>query len=84
MNPDSLKPRSAKPCPTLAPLDIQQRYTVAESALYLRSSLWSVFRDIREGRLTVIREGARTFIPGSEIARRSRIDPEAFDQRASA
>ena len=73
-----------KPRPILAPLDIQQRYTVAESALYLRSSSWSVFRDIREGRLNVIREGQRTYIPGSELARRSRIEQPAFDQRASA
>ena len=84
MHSETCKPQPARRCPALAALDQAQRYTIAEAALYLRSSAWSVFRDIREGRLVVIREGARTFIPGSEIARRSRIPQPESDQRASA
>ena len=84
MNPDSRKPQSATARPILAPLDLAQRYTVAEAALYLRSSVWSVFRDIRERRLTVIREGTRVYVPGTELARRSRVEGPESDQRASA
>jgi len=59
--------------PALPPLDVAQRYTPEEAAAYLRSSRWSVFQDLREGRLASIREGRRVWIPGSEIARRSRL-----------
>jgi hypothetical protein len=57
----------------LPPVDAAQRYTPEESADYLRTSRWSVFKDLREGRLRAIREGRRTFIPGSEIIRRSTL-----------
>ncbi len=73
MNPDPRKSGLAKPRPILPPLDEKQRYTLAEAALYLRSSLWSVHRDIREGLLTAIRDRSRTYIHGSEIVRRSRL-----------
>jgi hypothetical protein len=59
--------------PMLAPLDTAQRYTIEESIAYLRSSRKTIFDDIREGRLASIKEGKRRFIPGSEIARRSRL-----------
>jgi hypothetical protein len=54
----------------LPPLDERQRYTVEEAIRYLRSSRFSVYKDISAGRLATIKEGKRTFIPGSEIARR--------------
>ena len=63
--------------PTLPPLDLAQRYSIEESIAYLRSSRKTVFDDIREGRLATIKEGKRRFIPGSEIARRSRVPCEA-------
>jgi hypothetical protein len=63
--------------PVLPPLDLAQRYSIEESIAYLRSSRKTVFDDIREGRLASINEGKRRFIPGSEIARRSRIPCEA-------
>jgi excisionase family DNA binding protein len=69
------------PRPVLPALDVNQRYTILEAAAYLRISRTSVFADIREGRLMPIREGARTLIPGTEIARRSRI-PSPADQAA--
>lgn len=63
---------SVKVRPILAPLDPAQRYSVDEAIAYLRSSRRTLFDDIREGRITTIKEGKRRFIPGSEIARRSR------------
>ncbi len=59
--------------PALAPLDQAQRYSIEETIAYLRSSRKSVFNDIREGRLATIKEGKRRFVPGTEIARRSRV-----------
>jgi excisionase family DNA binding protein len=67
--------RRKKARPALDPLDTLQRYSVEEAAAYLRHSRWAVYRDLREGRLLAIREGHRTFIPGTEIARLSRIEP---------
>jgi hypothetical protein len=59
--------------PTLPPLDSQQRYSIPEAIHYLRSSRRTIYADIARGRLKVIREGRRTFVPGSEIVRRSRL-----------
>ena len=63
--------------PALPPLDPAQRYSIEESILYLRSSRKTVFDDIREGRLATIKEGKRRFVPGSEIARRSKLPTQA-------
>ena len=60
--------------PSLLPLDPAQRYSVDEAIAYLRSSRKSLFDDIREGRLLTFKEGRRRYVPGSEIARRSRLD----------
>ena len=57
----------------LPPLDPQQRYTIDESIRYLRSSRATIYRDIAQGRLLTIQEGARRYIPGSEIVRRSTV-----------
>ena len=70
-----------KPRPVLPPLDAAQRYSIEETILYLRSSRKTVFEDIRAGRLATIKEGKRRFVPGSEIARRSRV-PAAANQAA--
>jgi hypothetical protein len=53
----------------LPPLDINQRYDVFEASAYLRQSRQKTFSDIKAGRLVPIRDGGRTFIPGSEIVR---------------
>jgi excisionase family DNA binding protein len=58
--------------PTLPPLDSAQRYSIDEAIAYLRSSRKTIYDDISEGRLATIKEGKRRFVPGSEIARRSR------------
>jgi hypothetical protein len=71
--PEIPKTPPRKVRPVLPPVDAGQRYSVEETALYLRSSRWSVFMDLREGRLRAIREGRRTYIPGSEIIRRSTL-----------
>ena len=57
----------------LAPLDERQRYSVREAAAYLRSSTFSIYRDIAEGRIRIIKDRSRTYVPGSEIARRSAL-----------
>ena len=58
---------------SLPPLDERQRYTVDEAIRYLRSSRATIYRDIAQGRLLTIQEGARRYVPGSEIARRSTV-----------
>ncbi len=60
----------SKPIP-LAPLDEAQRYTLAETTRYLRTSRTSLYLAIRAGKLKAIRQGSRVYIPGSEIARLS-------------
>ena len=66
----------SKTRPALPPLDQLQRYSIEEAIAYLRSSRKTLFDDIREGRLATIKEGKRRFVPGSEIARRSRLVSE--------
>jgi excisionase family DNA binding protein len=67
------KPRT--PLAQLAPLDVQQRYTVREALAYLRTSRKSLYALIAQGRLRVIKEGngkkrkGRTYLPGTEIVR---------------
>jgi hypothetical protein len=53
--------------------DPQLRYSIPETAALLRQSVPKTWIDIRENKLKVIREGGRTFVPGSEIVRRSRL-----------
>jgi hypothetical protein len=68
-------PSKKLPAPT-APLDVNQRYSVAEALAYLRTSRKS-FYDKLAPSIAFIREGTRTFVPGSEIARLSRPDSKA-------
>jgi len=62
-----------KPRPELPPLDQAQRYTIDEAIAYLRSSRKTLYNDIAAGLLATIKEGKRRYVPGSEIARRSRV-----------
>jgi prophage regulatory protein len=59
---------------SLAPVDIAQRYTIAEATCYLRISHASIYKEINARRLRVLKHGKRTFVPGSEIARLSRVE----------
>jgi hypothetical protein len=67
---------SKKSTARLAPLDVNQRYSVPEALAYLRTSRKSFYEKIFP-RISVIREGSRTFIPGVEIARLSRPESQA-------
>lgn len=58
---------------SLPPLDEKQRYTIPEASEYLRQSRAKTYVDMRAGRLPFIKDGRRTYIPGSVIAARSRL-----------
>jgi excisionase family DNA binding protein len=55
-------------------LDPAQRYTVIEACALLRCSRGHLYKLINADQLRVIREGKRTYVPGTEIVARSRID----------
>jgi len=57
----------------LAPLDAQQRYTIAEAQTYLRCSRAHVYNLISSGELRPLKEGRRIYVPGGEIIRRSTL-----------
>ena len=57
----------------LPPLDPLQRYTINETCAYLRKSRAGVYAEIKSGHLLALKDGRRTYVHGSEIARRSRI-----------
>lgn len=59
------------PHPYLPPLDLNQRYTIAETNAYLRQSRAKTYQDIKTGVLPIIKDGKRTYIPGRAIAARS-------------
>jgi len=76
-SPDSSNPEAPSPgelrrnIPQAVPFfDPALRYDVPQSAWLLRQSVPKTWVDIRDAKLKVIREGGRTFIPGSEIAKR--------------
>lgn len=56
----------------LPPLDANQRYTYEESIAYLRESRRKFFMDVKEGKIKVIEDGRRRYVPGYELIRRSR------------
>ena len=56
----------------LPPLDPQQRYSIPEASAYLRQSRSKTYLDIGAGTIVVIKDGKRTYIPGTVIAERSR------------
>jgi len=57
----------------LPPLDENQRYSVPESSAYLRTCRAKIYQKIKSGELRIIKDGARTLIPGSEIIRLSTL-----------
>lgn len=60
----------------VVPFSPALRYRVDRAAPLLDQSVAQTWLDIREGRLRVIREGGRTFVPGSEIVRRCSLDAQ--------
>jgi excisionase family DNA binding protein len=67
------KKSTSKPVSRLPALDMNQRFTVDEAAAYLRVSRAKIYNDVAAGLLQVIKDGSRTFVPGTEIFRRSRL-----------
>jgi hypothetical protein len=70
--------------PALPPIDPNQRYTPEEAALYLRSSRWTVYLDFKLGRLEFFKEGARTYVPGEALIRRSRAPQSSVTETSAA
>jgi hypothetical protein len=67
-----------KPVPPPPLVDARQRYDIPEGSAILRQSQAATFKDMARPdddprKLRVIREGGRTFIPGSELIRRSTL-----------
>ncbi len=64
-------PRYPKPPepPTLPHFNPLLRYPIAVASKFLCQGETKTFADIKAGRLNVIREGGRTFVPGAEIVR---------------
>jgi len=73
-NPVHLPERKARQI--LPALDPFQRYTVPEANALLRQSNAKTYQQIKAGELRTIRDGGRTYIPGSEIVRRSTLPIE--------
>jgi prophage regulatory protein len=69
--------KTSRDARTLAPVDMAQRYTIKEATDYLRISHASIYKEINARRIQVLKQGKRTFVPGSEIARLSRIGDAA-------
>ena len=57
----------------LPPLDARQRYSVDEGIAYLRESRSRLYEKIASGELKVIKDGRRTYIPGTELVRLSTL-----------
>jgi len=62
-------PKPELPPKTLPPFNPLLRYPIDIAAAFLCQGKSKTYRDIKEGRLTPIREGKLLFIPGAEIAR---------------
>jgi excisionase family DNA binding protein len=65
------KPRKLPKPVVVGPLDVQQRYSRAEAAAYLKTSLPTIHKLINAGLLEAYKEGSRTFVTGRGIAARS-------------
>ncbi len=66
--------------PSLDPL---QRYSIPETNVLLRQSNARTYQQIKTGELRVIKDGARTYVPGSEIVRRSALPPAGTAKAAT-
>lgn len=64
--------RKVRPVP---PLEPHRRYTVPAASELLSQSRAKTYLDIRAGTLAFIKDGRRTYIPGTEIIRRSTLPP---------
>ncbi len=64
----------SKPLP---PLDTRQRYSIDEGIAYLRESRSRMYQKIASGEVKVIKDGRRTYIPGTELIRLSALSADA-------
>jgi excisionase family DNA binding protein len=61
---------------SLAPLDANRRYAVDAACGYLSISRSRFYEKVAAGEVRVVKDGKRTFVPGTEIARLCRA-PDA-------
>lgn len=61
--------KAAAPQAGLAAIDKNQRYSMPESAAYLRCCRAWVHRLIKDKKLKIIKDGRRVYVPGRELAR---------------
>ena len=69
---------------TLPPLDERQRYSIEETIAYLRISRARLYEKIAAGEIATLKDGRRTFIPGTEIVRHCRCAPLGHPLNAPA
>lgn len=62
---------------TLPPIDPNRRYSIEHTNQYLSQSRAKTYKDIAAGTLRVIKDGARVYVPGSEIIRRSTLPEQS-------
>jgi len=60
----------------LGPIDPNRRYPVEDALKLLGYSRFTLYLDIKEGRIQTIKDRRRRFVPGSEIIRRSSLPPQ--------
>ena len=68
-----MSPKAKPTVQALPPLDVNLRSSISEAIVYLRTSRASIYNLIAAGELRVIRQGRRTYVPNSEIARLSKL-----------
>lgn len=66
----STKPKRYEIPPGLI-LDARQRYDIREASAILRQSVTKTWKDIREGKLHTLKDGARTYVSGASLINRS-------------
>jgi hypothetical protein len=60
-----------KPIQSLPPIDPLRRYSVNDSLQYLGISRAPFYQNVAEGKIKIIKDRKRTFVPGSELVRLS-------------
>jgi excisionase family DNA binding protein len=61
----------------LAPLDVLRRYKLEDAAAYLGIGRTRLYKRIKDGEVTVIKDGKCTLVPGAEIARLCAVPAKA-------
>ena len=59
--------------PKLDPVDPLRRYDVPMSCDLLGISRAKYYKDVKDGKIKIIKDGGRTFTPGTEIVRLSSV-----------